>query len=108
MEGELLPQSHEAHFNYLCVLPAHTWVSQLFITSEAIFVIATFTSKAAVLLTVEKLLARDMRERTIFQYTLGAVGILGVASVLAVTIDCVGQNCNQVRYTPMHSKTISN
>lgn len=89
-------QLHEAQFNHLCVLPAHTWVSQLFIASEAIFVIATYTAKAAVLMTVEKLLARDMRERTIFQYTLGAVGVLGVASVLAVTIDCAGQSCNQV------------
>lgn len=97
MEGEWLPQLHEAQFSSLCVLPAHTCVPQLFIASEAIFVVATFAAKAAVLLTVEKLLARDMRERTIFQYTLGAVGVLGVASVLAVTIDCSGQNCNQVR-----------
>ncbi|KAF2159781.1 hypothetical protein M409DRAFT_70826 [Zasmidium cellare ATCC 36951] len=70
-------------------------VWRLFIASEAIFVIATFTAKAAVLLTVEKLLARDMRERTIFQYTLVAVGVLGLASVLTVTIDCAGQTCNQ-------------
>lgn len=58
--------------------------------------IATFAAKAAVLLTIEKLLAREMTERKIFKYTLATVGLLGLASLLTVTIDCDGRTCNQV------------
>lgn len=108
MEGEFATVSRGTAAFSLCSASSHVVALQLFIASEAIFVIATFTAKAAVLLTVEKLLARDMRERTIFQYTLVAVGVLGLASVLTVTIDCAGQTCNQVSWsceTSVHGDT---
>lgn len=63
-------------------------VIQLFIASEALFVIALFAAKTAVLLTIEKLPAADMKVRLLFKYTLGVVGLLGLASVLAVTVGC--------------------
>lgn len=71
---------------------------QLFAASEAFFVAATFTAKSAVLLTIEKLLGRHMKEwRAVFQYTIGVVAFAGLASILAVTVDCSESSCNYVR-----------
>lgn len=56
--------------------------------SEAFYVLATWTAKAAVLLTVRELLSRDAKMRIVFQLTLAAVAALGLASVLAVTVKC--------------------
>ncbi|CAK3788307.1 Proline iminopeptidase [Lecanosticta acicola] len=73
---------------------------RLFIASEAFFVLATFVAKAAVLLTFEKLLAPDMRERPLFQVTIGLVALLGLASLLVVTVNCSGRTCDhQSRWT---------
>ena len=70
---------------------------QLFAASEAFFVAATFTAKSAVLLTIEKLLGRHMKEwRAVFQYTIGVVALAGLASILAVTVDCSESSCNYV------------
>lgn len=73
--------------------------------SEAFYVLATWTAKAAVLLTVRELLSRDAKMRIVFQLTLGAVAALGLASLLAVTIHCgsgslfpdASEHCYQVR-----------
>lgn len=71
---------------------------QLFAASEAFFVAATFTAKSAVLLTIEKLLGRHMKEwRAVFQYTIGVVAFAGLGSILAVTVDCSESSCNYVR-----------
>lgn len=61
---------------------------QLFLASEALFVLALFVAKAGVLLTVESLLARDMTVRIVFRCTLGAVVAMGVGSLLAITVGC--------------------
>lgn len=68
--------SHSAH------------IVQLFLASEALFISAIFVAKAGVLLTVESLLARDMTVRIVFRCTLGAVAVMGLGSLLAITIGC--------------------
>ena len=82
----------------------------MFLASEGLFIIALFVAKIAVLLTVQSLLARDMTVRIVFRCTLGAIVLLGITSLLVVTIGCGGDNllasadgsCNQVCY-PHHS-----
>ncbi|EME41162.1 hypothetical protein DOTSEDRAFT_73557 [Dothistroma septosporum NZE10] len=78
-------------------------VWQLFIASEAFYILATWTAKGAVLLTVRELLSRDAKMRIVFHLTLAAVAALGLASLLAVTIHCgsesltpiMTRHCNQ-------------
>lgn len=77
---------------------------QLFMASEAFYVLATWTAKAAVLLTVRGLLSRDARMRIVFHLTLAVVAALGLASLLAVIVQCgsgslmpnVDGHCHQV------------
>lgn len=61
---------------------------QLFMTSEVLFILAIFTAKAAVLLTIQKILPPNMGLRLALKCTIGLVGVLCVASVLGVTINC--------------------
>lgn len=58
-------------------------------SSEALFVIVIFLSKIAVVLTIDNLLAGDMKlNRMVSRCTLAVIGLLGVASLLCVTIHC--------------------
>lgn len=87
------------NLQWSCILLIKT--VQLFAASEAFFVAATFTAKSAVLLTIEKLLGRHMKEwRAVFQYTIGVVAFAGLASILAVTVDCSESTCNYVSIIP--------
>lgn len=78
--------------------------AQLFLASEALYVVGLYAAKLAVLLTVQSLLARDMAVRIVFHCTLGAVTVLGFASLLTVLVGCDGHdlltgggdNCNRV------------
>jgi len=76
---------------------------QLFLASEAFFIIAMFVAKVAVLLTVQSLLARDMIVRFVFRSTLAAFVLLGFSALLVVTVGCGFDNlvsndgtCDQV------------
>ncbi|GIZ45739.1 hypothetical protein CKM354_000889300 [Cercospora kikuchii] len=75
----------------------------LFLASEALYVVGLYAAKLAVLLAVQSLLARDMAVRIVFHCTLGAVTVLGIASLLTVLVGCDGHdlltgggdNCNR-------------
>ncbi|KAF2207058.1 hypothetical protein CERZMDRAFT_102755 [Cercospora zeae-maydis SCOH1-5] len=60
----------------------------LFLASEGLYVVGLFAAKLAVLLTVQSLLARDMTVRIVFRCTLSAVAVLGLASLMIVSIGC--------------------
>lgn len=63
-------------------------LTQLFIASEVLFILAVYTAKAAVLLTIQKILPPNMGLRRAFTCTLGLAGALCLASILGITIKC--------------------
>ena len=62
---------------------------QVFLASEALFIITCYVIKHSVLCTVERVLGPDMKMQRIVCWVLhGVVGVSGLASLLTVVVSC--------------------
>lgn len=66
-------------------------MSQIFLASEALFIVTCYVVKSSVLSTVERILGPDMRIQRIVCWVLhGVIGIAALGSLLAVVVSCSG------------------